>query len=271
MKKQKKKNKKISRAKKSARNEKKTLKRKAKNKKHKRVVLKSKKKNKKISIKRKKKVEKKLKRRKKQKSKKQNIVPLSLGKIQPSKARILALFISVIFMATSMVFMDVFRPEESQNGQVAGVSTEAVKKNIELERGIKKMVKGYPIEKMAPYIAKKNPKTAAFLVAIAKKESNWGKRKPVLNGEDCYNYWGFRLQTERMGSDGHTCFDSPKQAVDMVAKRLDELIEEEKIDSPNDMIVWKCGYGCQNDNKDKSELKWIKDVGYYYNELERYL
>ena len=228
------------------------------------------KKRKNISVKKNKKIKIKIKKRKKIKSKSEKISPLSLGNIKPSKSRILALVISIIFMITGMVFSSVFRVKEEPVGQVAGVSVEA-KKKMELERGIRMMVKGYPIEKMAPYIAKKDPQTAAFLVAIAKKESNWGKRRPVLNGEDCYNYWGFRLKAERMGSGGHTCFDSPKEAVDAVANRLDELIQEEKINSPNEMVVWKCGYGCQDEEKDKSELKWIKDVAYYYNELERYL
>ncbi|HOX10619.1 MAG TPA: hypothetical protein P5323_02365 [Candidatus Moranbacteria bacterium] len=256
--------------------QKKVLKRKAKNKKHKSVVLKISARGgsalggKKISVKQKKKVKVKIKRRKKIKSKKKRVTILSLGNIQPSRGRILALIISIIFMTTGMVFTSVFNIINDQSGKVAGASTE-VKIESKLEKGIKKMVKGYPIEKMAPYIAKKDPQTAAFLVAIAKKESNWGKRRPVLNGEDCYNYWGFRLKAERMGSGGHTCFDSPKEAVDAVANRLDELIQEEKINSPNEMVVWKCGYGCQDAEKDKSELKWIKDVGYYYNEVERYL
>jgi len=267
MAKNKQKNKKTKRAKKI---QKKVLKRKAKNKKHKSVVLKNKKMKKKVSAKQKKKVKVKIKRRKKIKSKKKRVTILSLGNIQPSRGRILALIISIIFMTTGMVFTNVFNIINDQSGKVAGASTET-QIGSKLERGIKKMVKGYPIEKMAPYIAKKDPQTAAFLVAIAKKESNWGKRRPVLNGQDCFNYWGFRLQSEKMGSGGHTCFDSPKQAVNTVAERLDELIQEEKINSPNEMVVWKCGYGCQDEEKDKSELKWIKDVSYYYNELERYL
>ncbi len=256
----------------AAKPKKKILKKVAKKRKRKSVVLKRKnlKKRKNISVKKNKKIKIKIKKRKKIKSKSKKVMPLSLGNIKPSKGRILALAISIIFMITGMIFTNVFKAQNEPVGQVAGVSTE-VQKKTELERGIKKMVKGYPIEKMAPYIAKKNPQTAAFLVAIAKKESNWGKRRPVLNGQDCFNYWGFRLQSEKMGSGGHTCFDSPKEAVDAVANRLDELIQEEKINSPNEMVVWKCGYGCHDAEKDKSELKWIKDVGYYYNELERYL
>jgi hypothetical protein len=136
---------------------------------------------------------------------------------------------------------------------------------------IKQMVAGYPIEQMTPYILKQDPKTAAFLVAIAKKESAWGKRKPVLDGKDCYNYWGFRLKSEKMGSGGHTCFDSPEQAVTTIASRIDELVKEEKIETPKDMVVWKCGYGCQDKVKTVAEKKWISDVDMYYSKLETYL
>lgn len=146
-----------------------------------------------------------------------------------------------------------------------------VEKNAALKKEITNLVQGYPIEKMTPYIAKQDPRTAAFLVAIAKKESNWGKRKPVLAGQDCYNYWGFRLQAEKMGSGGHTCFDSPKEAVETVASRIDELVNEENIDSPQEMIIWKCGYGCQNEIKSSSERKWITDVNFYYDKLAGFL
>ena len=184
------------------------------------------------------------------------------GEMDSGHGRILILIILIIFFATFML-LDLMqrKPEE------APVIIQKIQKNAALEKDIKEMVQGYPIEKMTPYIIKENPKTAMFLVAIAKKESAWGKRHPVLDGKDCFNYWGFRLKAERMGSGGHTCFDSPQEAVKIVASRIDELVINEKIDNPNKMIVWKCGYACQNRPKDASEKKWIKDVGYYYNEL----
>jgi len=74
------------------------------------------------------------------------------------------------------------------------------KKKEDLESEIMSMVEGYPIEKMVPYIIEKDKIVAAFLIGIAKKESNWGKRVPVLDGQDCYNYWGYRSQRRRMGS-----------------------------------------------------------------------
>jgi hypothetical protein len=203
----------------------------------------------------------------KNKIKKESIFFLTFGDIEPDRGRILVLIISIIFVITGMVFYN-----SAKNKPAQEIARQApVEKNAALKKEITNLVQGYPIEKMTPYIAKQDPRTAAFLVAIAKKESNWGKRKPVLAGQDCYNYWGFRLQAEKMGSGGHTCFDSPKEAVETVASRIDELVNEENIDSPQEMIIWKCGYGCQNEIKSSSERKWITDVNFYYDKLAGFL
>jgi hypothetical protein len=138
-------------------------------------------------------------------------------------------------------------------------------KQEELSKEIKKMIAGTPMEKMTPYIAEKDRKVAAFLVAIAKKESNWGKRVPVLNGQDCFNYWGYRGIRDRMGTGGHTCFDSPEDAVDTVAGRLKELVEAD-IDTPEEMVIWKCGSSCAG-HSDYSVKKWISDVEMYFSEF----
>lgn len=138
-------------------------------------------------------------------------------------------------------------------------------KKEEFEGEIKKMVKGYPIEKMTPYIAEKDRIVAAFLVGIAKKESNWGKRVPVLNGEDCYNYWGYRGIRKRMGTGGHTCFDSREDAVDTVAKRIEFLVKEKNLNTPAKMSIWKCGSAC---NKDGQVGKWISDVDLYFKKVK---
>lgn len=135
-----------------------------------------------------------------------------------------------------------------------------------LKEKIDVMVDGHPMEEMTRFIAKEDPQVAAFLVGIAKKESNWGKRSPKLNGEDCYNYWGFRQERERMGSGGHTCFDSPKEAVEVVGDRIAALIEKEQINSPREMVVWKCGYSCAGHDPAGVD-KWIRDVDLYYQPL----
>jgi len=132
----------------------------------------------------------------------------------------------------------------------------------ELEREITEMVKGYPIESMVPFIAQKDKAVAAFLVSIAKKESSWGEHAPVKNGKDCYNYWGFRMDSDTMGSGGHTCFKNPRQAVNSVSSRIFELINEEKLNSPRKMVVWKCGYDCSGQSS-YDVNKWISDVSFY--------
>jgi hypothetical protein len=154
-------------------------------------------------------------------------------------------------------------------------NTEEIVENLEklekeeLEKKIKKMVKGYPIEKMAPYIMEKDRIVAAFLVGIAKKESNWGKRVPVLDGQNCYNYWGYRGQRKLMGSGGHTCFNSRKDAVDTVAKRLDWLVNNKKLNTPSKMVVWKCGSSCAATGGQAAARKWISDVNFYFKKLNK--
>ena len=139
-------------------------------------------------------------------------------------------------------------------------------KKDEYEQEIREMVKGYPIEKMIPYIMEKDKTVAAFLIGIAKKESNWGKRVPVLNGRDCYNYWGYRGIRKLMGTGGHTCFNSRQDAVDTVAGRLEFLISNHKLDTPAKMIIWKCGSACHKDDQ-AAVRKWISDVDMYFDKL----
>ena len=129
------------------------------------------------------------------------------------------------------------------------------------------MVKGHPIEEMLPYIFEKDRTVAAFLVGIAKKESNWGKRVPVLDGQDCFNYWGYRGIRRLMGTGGHTCFNSRKDAVDTVAKRIEKLVYSQKLNTPEKMILWKCGFSCEGHSRE-SVKKWISDVNMYFSQLD---
>lgn len=137
-----------------------------------------------------------------------------------------------------------------------------------LEKRIREMVEGYPIEQMVPAILKQDRLVAMFLVSIAKKESNWGKRVPVLDGEDCFNYWGYRGIRDRMGTGGHTCFDSPEDAVKTVATRIEKLVEQEQLNTPEKIIIWKCGYSCAGHSKE-SVRKWIADVDMYLKALNQ--
>lgn len=146
-----------------------------------------------------------------------------------------------------------------------GVSFENTEK-AKLHDEISAMVKGYPIEQMVPYIVEWDPIVAAFLVSIAKKESAWGRHVPVLNGQDCYNYWGYRGIRDRMGTGGHTCFDSPKDAVDTVGKRIHDLVIKQNLNTPEKMIVWKCGSSCAG-HSNYGVQKWISDVNLYFQKI----
>lgn len=141
--------------------------------------------------------------------------------------------------------------------------------DAEFQAKIREAVKGYPIESMLPDIFAQDRLIATFLIGIGRKESAWGKRVPVLNGEDCLNYWGYRGIRDRMGSGGHTCFDNRKDAVETVAKRLQKLIYSEKLNTPEKLIVWKCGYSCSGHSRE-SVKKWISDVDYYYQQFDEY-
>lgn len=166
----------------------------------------------------------------------------------------------------------------ADGNEAQDIDTEFITKLLEIdketsisqfEQQLREMVKGYPIEKMVPEIAKKDRTVAAFMVAIAKKESNWGKRVPVLDGQDCFNYWGYRGIRDRMGTGGHTCFDSTTDAVDTVAKRIKTLVEEYDRNTPSEMVVWKCGSDCEATGGQAAANKWISDVAMYFNELNK--
>ncbi|MCD6149375.1 hypothetical protein J7J13_01140 [bacterium] len=169
----------------------------------------------------------------------------------------------IILLDSLMLFVYSFNRDIQKENKVIVVKAEV---NKDLENKINEMVAGYPMENMARYIARKDEKVAAFMVSIAKKESDWGKRVPVLNGQDCYNYWGYREKRERMGTDGHTCFNNPRDAVNTVAGRIDKLVYENKLDTPRKMVVWKCGSSCAGQNP-KSVNKWISDVDWYFRKL----
>lgn len=134
----------------------------------------------------------------------------------------------------------------------------------EFEKEIRDLTKDSPLGKMTPFIAKKDKKVATFLVAIGKKESNWGKFSPKKNGKDCFNYWGYR-GPENPTASGYSCFHSRRQAVDVVGGRIEDLINQD-IDTPKELAVWKCGRSCTWDNPQNVQ-KWIQDVDYYYKKI----
>lgn len=178
------------------------------------------------------------------------------------KNSLLIVFIFFLSFFTYATFKSV---DNIKVAEIDPIMISVPKRNIELENRIKSQTQGYPIEAMTRVIAQQDEQVAAFLVAIAKKESNWGKRTPKLKGEECNNFWGFRQKRDRMGSGGHTCFDNQEEAVQSVADRIKELIDN-GIDTPEEMVVWKCGYSCDA-HTSESVSKWIDDVGFYYEKF----
>jgi hypothetical protein len=171
----------------------------------------------------------------------------------------LIIYFSALFLAV-VIFAVMSLMAMRHKGKVSSIDFSS-----ELDSRINEMVSGYPIQEMAPYISKQDRTVAAFLVAIAKKESNWGKISPQKDGRDCHNYWGYR-GTYNQTDSGYSCFDSPEQAVDVVGERLREFVSQ-KINTPGKMAVaWKCGFDCSS-HSFWSVKKWEWDVGYYFKKI----
>jgi len=145
------------------------------------------------------------------------------------------------------------------------VKQEEVKILSEKEVKLQGLVGMYPISGMVAHIVKRDQAVASFLVAIAKKESNWGKHTPKKAGQECYNFWGYRGK-ENTTDSGYSCFDSPEHAVQVVGDRIEKLIKQ-KINTPAKMVVWKCGRDCEAAGGQAAANKWIADVAHYYKKL----
>ncbi len=166
--------------------------------------------------------------------------------------------------------------EEESLGIVLGenmfhmASAEEVQKEKEkksLEQEVRTLVAGYPIEAMAPFIAEQDRSVAAFLVGIAKKESDWGRHVPTQNGRECYNYWGYKGVGSLGYGMGYGCFASPEEAITVVGGRIHTLVIEKKNKTPRDMVIWKCGSRSCVGHAPGSAEKWIQDVNVYYSKL----
>ncbi len=134
------------------------------------------------------------------------------------------------------------------------------------ELKLQALVFGYPMRKMIPALLEQDHNVAVFLVAIAKKESNWGLAAPQKDGRDCYNYWGYR-GPENTTVSGYSCFASPQEAVDVVGARLRALIADQGLDTPRELVVWKRGF--LDTPLDLSEEKWVSDVAYYVGKFSK--
>ncbi len=140
----------------------------------------------------------------------------------------------------------------------------AEKAHNELYYEILPILEGTPMEVMAEQISKKSPEVAGFLIGIAMKESKFGNYAPEKNGSDCYNYWGYRGKENPTWS-GYSCFDTPAQAISVVGKRIQQMVDN-GANSPEDMISWKCGSTCAGHDS-RSVKKWITDVGIHYFQI----
>lgn len=171
------------------------------------------------------------------------------------------------------------KKENKENNSEVEAIKEVVKENEEKSKRIKveeqekvvakelkELLKDHPMEDMADIIAKEDGEVIAFIVAIGKKESNWGKRSPSKDGKDCYNYWGFKTSGSRGQALGHACFGSREEAVDKIAKRLKKLVKDDNRNTPEKMLVWKCGSSCK-DHDSASVQKWVSDVKLYRDKV----
>jgi hypothetical protein len=138
-------------------------------------------------------------------------------------------------------------------------------KNDQAEEKLYDLVGSFPIKEMIPFIAGYDREVAALMVGIAKKESDWGRHAPSKNGQDCFNYWGYKSSGSRGTAMGYACFGSAEEAVTAVAGRIGHFVDK-KLNTPAKMVVWKCGSSCAWDDP-ANVRKWIADVSVYYNQI----
>jgi len=166
----------------------------------------------------------------------------------------------VIFLVFFIAIAVLIAENRKEKGKVSSTDFSS-----ELENRISRLAFRYPIREMIPYISQKDRLTASFLVAIAKKESNWGKNSPQKDGKNCYNYWGYR-GTYNQTDSGYSCFNNPEQAVNEVGERIKDLIDK-NVDTPAKMVLaWKCGWDC-SEHSFWSVKKWEWDVGFYFRKI----
>ena len=137
-----------------------------------------------------------------------------------------------------------------------------------LTQEVLEVIGQYPMAQMADAIGKQDRIVAAFLVGIAKKESDFGKHRPTKNGADCYNYWGYKGSGANGSASGYACFATPEEAVSIVGARLFALAHTKHLDTPAKMISWKCGSSCTG-HSPESVSGWIGTVDGYFKKLVR--
>ena len=134
------------------------------------------------------------------------------------------------------------------------------------EEKLHRIVDTYPMEAMIPAMIKQDSIVTAFLIGIAKKESDWGKHVPRKSGEDCFNYWGYKGVGSRGNASGYACFSSAEEAVSVVGDRLFTLAKTQHRDTPSKMLVWKCGSSCAGHDP-LGVQSWVGTVETYYKKV----
>jgi hypothetical protein len=162
-------------------------------------------------------------------------------------------------MANNALRSEIRKKEKDELVGKYSLNQFVIKKNIE------KLVGSRPIRTMVSEIATRDLQTASYLVAIAKHESNLGKFSPKKDGRDCYNYWGYR-GTYNKTKSGYSCFDSPAQAVSVVGNRIQGMTRLENRNTPEEMLVWKCGKSCANHDPMDVE-RWKNNVDWYFKKI----
>lgn len=137
---------------------------------------------------------------------------------------------------------------------------------MRLQNLLEEMLVGTPMEHMIPSLLDRDRETAAFLVGIGRKESSWGEHAPLKDGTDCFNYWGMKGSGSRGVGMGYACFGTPEEAVRVVGDRISTLVHEKHLDTPERMIVWKCGSSCAGHDP-TGVAKWISDVKSVYTRI----
>ena len=169
---------------------------------------------------------------------------------------------------------NLFEGNEASNGPsadvkavVAEVIDPAIDKDGSIEplaQKIYKLVGDAPIREMVPFISQRDPKVAAFLVGIAKKESSLGSASPSKDGNTCYNYWGYKGTGGRGTSMGYACFASAEEAVATVGDRIEVLVNKNSSTPAKMVDTWKCGVSCAGDPGAPS---WVSTVALYFNQI----
>lgn len=178
-----------------------------------------------------------------------------------------SIFFTLLFAVSAFFALLFFAAGEKVSMDIDKLSSVPAPKS-KFEVVVSTMMRGHPMKSMASYIAAQDPLTATFLVAIAKQESNWGKYSPkAADGSECYNYWGYRGQTRDVTPSGYSCFRSPEEAVLVVGGRLSRLIFDYGIDTPRELLVWKCGSSCENHDQD-DVARWQRTVGFYSKKIK---